>query len=480
MISPDWYNLPVKTASARIAILLDETWFGASDLVDNTEIVIGHFTSNAMGSPPNSSFAGGFFIDADGVSIADDEATDIVDELHMHIGWLSAILDTLDGRRKSQIWAWEESNMTVHRLDDDTVVVSDVHHSGHVVCSPVRFCAVQLASALLAAVRPLVRVIEQIHARLTGLDPDLDHPVDEPLRSQIISLRNAFSLEWKAKQKALETLLESPFNLPAPREPPLAPPAAFALIQARSPAGFVAHLEAHPEDLSLVYRGDTLLHQAAAFGDIEGVQLLLARGAEPRIKNTHGRTSLHQACAYSGAKPAIVRLLIAHGADIDELDEEGNTALDRAASVSSNHEVVALLLSLGAKVGYTAAVRLRHWSALETLLLTGVPVRAKGLLLCIFQAIMTDSGSQTHVLLDKAAEPWGRLIPRLAALGLPFEREGAELLTWAFEVGNSWTAGWLIGLGARPAAPKGDRSVLDLARQTRNPELMTLANRCLG
>ena len=93
--------------------------------------------------------------------------------------------------------------------------------------------------------------------------------------------------------------------------------------------------------------GRTLLHYAAADGDVALVTEKLAAGMDPSAADDDGWTPLHFA-AQNGAVP-VVLLLINAGAMIDPRDSHGNTPLFRAVFQSrGNGEVIKLLRAAGA------------------------------------------------------------------------------------------------------------------------------------
>lgn len=62
------------------------------------------------------------------------------------------------------------------------------------------------------------------------------------------------------------------------------------------------------------HSGDTPLHVAVRWKDLEAVKLLLAACADPNVRGDESYTPLHSAC--SDADPAMVELLISYGADL--------------------------------------------------------------------------------------------------------------------------------------------------------------------
>ncbi|KAI1390860.1 ankyrin repeat-containing domain protein [Hypoxylon trugodes] len=75
-------------------------------------------------------------------------------------------------------------------------------------------------------------------------------------------------------------------------------------------------------------RGATALHQAAGFGDVEGVEILIANMANVDLPDDDGRAPLHFA-ARKGLE-SVVDLLIGHGARLEPRDRWGETPLMKA------------------------------------------------------------------------------------------------------------------------------------------------------
>lgn len=73
----------------------------------------------------------------------------------------------------------------------------------------------------------------------------------------------------------------------------------------------------------------------------EIIELLLARGADPRVRMPNGDTALHTAA--SDDVPHLIRLLLAQGLDVNARQERGNTALMSAASAGALGSIRALL-----------------------------------------------------------------------------------------------------------------------------------------
>ncbi|KAI3712449.1 hypothetical protein L1987_71006 [Smallanthus sonchifolius] len=92
---------------------------------------------------------------------------------------------------------------------------------------------------------------------------------------------------------------------------------------------------------------ESIVHQTASIGDLEGLKVALESGADKDEEDSEGRTALHFACGYGEVKCA--QVLIEAGAKVDALDKNKNTALHYAAGYGRK-ECVALLLDNGAAV----------------------------------------------------------------------------------------------------------------------------------
>jgi ankyrin repeat protein len=98
---------------------------------------------------------------------------------------------------------------------------------------------------------------------------------------------------------------------------------------------------------------------AARGGSLDLVELLLARGAQPNMKNETGTTALLVAARHN--RPAIAQALLRRGAMINATDRQGWTALMYAASLGHGVTVRTLLNSgadprLVNKEGWTASM----------------------------------------------------------------------------------------------------------------------------
>ncbi len=96
------------------------------------------------------------------------------------------------------------------------------------------------------------------------------------------------------------------------------------------------------------------LHQAAAAGDIEQVQTLLAQGADLNGKDKNGSTPLHEAAGNGWVD--VVRLLLEKGANVKAIDASGRTPLHRASRWGSRL-ICEWFLTKGADVNATDSLR---------------------------------------------------------------------------------------------------------------------------
>ncbi len=93
-----------------------------------------------------------------------------------------------------------------------------------------------------------------------------------------------------------------------------------------------------------VYKGDTLLHVAAAGFRAEMVADLIKVGADVAARNRRGATPLHYACdAHRDAQDATIAALLKAGADPNAVDKSRVAPLHRAVRKRSAEAVKALL-----------------------------------------------------------------------------------------------------------------------------------------
>ena len=90
-----------------------------------------------------------------------------------------------------------------------------------------------------------------------------------------------------------------------------------------------------------------LLHHAALRGQTASIEMLLKLGADPNLRDKHGRTALHDACLKDHVGAA--RMLLDGGARVDVQDENGATPLHDAA-LGGSGKAIELLLSRKADI----------------------------------------------------------------------------------------------------------------------------------
>ena len=92
----------------------------------------------------------------------------------------------------------------------------------------------------------------------------------------------------------------------------------------------------------------TPLHQAVLGNSVGLVGLLIEAGADLDAKDAHGFTPLHFAA--QEYLPEIARILVGKGADVNARDEDGNSVLWRAIfSAGARDEVARTLLANGGR-----------------------------------------------------------------------------------------------------------------------------------
>ncbi len=124
-------------------------------------------------------------------------------------------------------------------------------------------------------------------------------------------------------------------------EPPPPFMLAYRAVEETDKAALVALLDAHPELIQARgTNGNDLLGMA---GDLELVELLLERGADPNRGNDYGWTKLHQA-GYSN-RPKLAQLMLDAGGRLD-LSARGDGGTPLIAALFWGHREVVPLLGL--------------------------------------------------------------------------------------------------------------------------------------
>jgi ankyrin repeat protein len=156
-------------------------------------------------------------------------------------------------------------------------------------------------------------------------------------------------------------------------------------------------------------RGTTPLMDAAAFGSLDAMKLLLAAGADVNASNAFGATAL----MWCANDPEKVRLLVGKSANVKAKSNRGSTALSIAAADDGASEVVRLLLERGADASVSdeyhstpliAAALANDLSTVRLLLQAGAEVNAKDI-------------AGTTPLMNAAAEGNAEMVRMLLARG---------------------------------------------------------------
>jgi ankyrin repeat protein/beta-lactamase regulating signal transducer with metallopeptidase domain len=159
---------------------------------------------------------------------------------------------------------------------------------------------------------------------------------------------------------------------------------------------FLAALVTVPTALVLTARAQTespktetnspqTLHEAAAAGDLEQVNKLLAQGADVHAKDEDGRTPLHRAAWY--ARKDVAEVILTRGANVNEADGSGQTPLHLAVQFGAKF-VPEFLLARGAQINardkagnmplhIAAGVSSVSGDLLELLIAKGADVKAR-------------------------------------------------------------------------------------------------------
>jgi ankyrin repeat protein len=150
----------------------------------------------------------------------------------------------------------------------------------------------------------------------------------------------------------------------------------------------------------------TGLHAAAARGDAEEIRRLLDQGADPTVRNGHGRTALHVAAF--GARVDAMRALVSGGADPNALDIQRYDVVTIAA-VRNDLATLRQALALGASsrnitspydgTALIAAAHLGHVEVVRILVEADAPLNHVNNLgwTALLEAVILGDGGPRHV-----------------------------------------------------------------------------------
>jgi ankyrin repeat protein len=175
----------------------------------------------------------------------------------------------------------------------------------------------------------------------------------------------------------------------------------FALVLVLPGTGAAAQNPPTERDLR-IYAG---LHDAAARGDVAGIEKLIAAGEKPNIQDSNSRTPLH--VAVFRRHHAAVRALIRLGADANALDAQHYDVVTIAA-VDNDLEMLKIALDGGGNpraitspyrgTALIAAAHLGHVEAVRMLIAAKAPLNHVNSLgwTALLEAIVLGNGGADH------------------------------------------------------------------------------------
>ncbi len=222
---------------------------------------------------------------------------------------------------------------------------------------------------------------------------------------------------------------------------------AVALLWLAVPAPVIAQNAPTRQELA-VYAG---LHEAAAKGDVAGIEKLIKEGEKPNIQDSKSRTPLHVA-AYM-KQPAAVKALLALGANPNALEIERYDIVTIAA-VANDLEILKIAIEGGASArnitsryngtALIAAAHLGHAGVVKMLIAAKAPLNHVNNLgwTALMESIVLGNGGAHHTATLKA------LVEAGADVNIP-DRQGATPLQHARRRGYVEMARILENAGAR-------------------------------
>lgn len=262
---------------------------------------------------------------------------DSLDEIRMSTTWLDATLALVRGQTVAQVWAWEESAMTLIRRGE-VLELFDVHPSGHVVCPRIVVPLRSFAEALAHAASDVARLFDGVTSLAATL-PDERRDV----------IRENIDYPWAERVEAIRDALTRPL---VPEDASLAPPPLHLAIKLDDrDVTFAA------DEVERVHGGARPLHLAVCNRRAWAVEALLAAGADVHAPDASGRTPLLE--AVTRLDLAITKRLLAAGADPNARGGYFFTPLEQCA-LGALHgpigEMRTLLVSAGATPNLFTAI----------------------------------------------------------------------------------------------------------------------------
>jgi uncharacterized protein len=193
------------------------------------------------------------------------------------------------------------------------------------------------------------------------------------------------------------------------------------------------------------------LHAAAQRGDLDGLDRLLASGADLEARDRHGRTPLH--VATFAKQRDVIRVLAKAGVKLGALENDRYDAVT-IASVADDEETLSVLLAAGASAklvtsrydgtALIAAAHLGHDGVVRQLIRAGAPLDHVNNLhwTALIESIVLGNGGARHIATLRALVEAGAST-RLA------DREGRTPLALAQGRGYTEMVAILLKAGAK-------------------------------